>query len=172
MVATNGIGGVGVGLGHRPNPSAPDLMTGGTAALHFTSQDMGALMAVHGQFLSGLVADFPVDPAEQAAATVYTQSAVKNGWTRATFSNARIMSMQVVPGGAVEVTVQHSRASMSPPTQSKAALATRSSGGTGAPQPQEVASVANLSRKNVKNNETQPLMGSATPVRMGAAALR
>jgi hypothetical protein len=137
MGANNG---VGVGLGKKPNPSGgpgAGLIAGptgpGTATLHFTSQDMGALMAVHGQVLQSLVADFPVDPAEQAAATVYTQSAVKNGWTRATFSNARIMSMQVVPGGAVEVTLLHSGASQSP-------------------SPCFEAKVANISRSNVKNN--------------------
>ena len=93
-----------VGLGKKPDPGA-GLAAGGTVILHFPWQDAGALMAAHGQVLQQIVADFPLDPSEQAVTTVQNQAAVKNGWTRVSFANARIMSVQNIGGGAAEVTV-------------------------------------------------------------------
>ncbi len=151
----NGVGGVDVGLGKKPNPT---LMTAGgggtpttgpgTATLHFPSQDMGALMAVHGQFLESLIADYPIDPRQRAAATINNPLAVTKGWTRVSFNNARIMSVKLVGGGgagAVEVTLHHLGASKSPPVPCKAA--------------------ANTSKSNVLNAgvEVQPLVPSASP---------
>ena len=161
MGANNGVGDVGMGLGKRKDgtldftvgPGTAPTTGPGTATLHFPWQDMGALMAAHGQFLESLVAGYPVDPREQAAATVHNQSAVTKGWTRMTFSNARIMSLQLVPGGAVEVTLHHFGANQSPPAQSTL-------------DPDRNAPVRNnTSRSNVLNSsvEVQPLVPSATP---------
>jgi hypothetical protein len=94
---------------------------------------MGALMAAHGQYLVGLVADYPVDPAERATFTINNTQAVKKGWTRVSFSNASIRSLKLVNGGAVEVTLLHSGASTKP-------------------TPCFASHVANVSRSNVKNN--------------------
>ena len=120
MGANNGVGGVDVGLGKNKDRPKDVIAGPGTATLHFPARDMGALMAAHGQYLAGLVADYPVDPAERAAATVHNTQAVKKGWTRVTFSNPSIRSVKLVKGGAVEVTVLHSGASKGPATPSKA----------------------------------------------------
>ncbi len=121
MSANDGVGGVGVGLGK--NKDKPKCIAGpgttpttgpGTATLHFTSQDMGTLMAAHGQFLESLVADYPIDPRELAAAAINNPLPVTKGWTRVTFSNARIQSVKVAGGGAVEVGVHYLGASSSP----------------------------------------------------------
>jgi hypothetical protein len=113
MGATNGVGGVDVGLGKHPNPS-DGLAAGGTAILHFSWLDAGALMGAHGQVLQQIVADFPLDPSEQAATTVQNQAAVKNGFTRVSFTNARIMSVQNIGGGAAEVMVHYLNAHAGP----------------------------------------------------------
>lgn len=102
-----------VGLGKHPTPGA-GLAAGGTAILHFSSDDLGALMAAHGQVMQQIVADFPLDAGEQAATTVQNQAAVKNGWTRVSFTNARIMSVQNIGGGAAEVRVHYLNAKAGP----------------------------------------------------------
>ncbi|MFI5116835.1 MAG: hypothetical protein ACHP8B_09065 [Terriglobales bacterium] len=153
MGANNGVGDVSIGLGKKNNISSRYVISPtGTATLHFPWQDMGPLMAAHGQVLESLVADYPVDPRERAAATIYNQSAVTKGWTRMTFSNARIMSVQVVPGGAVEVTLHHFGASQSPPVQSTL-------------DPDRNGVRNNTSKSNVLNSSdvVQRLVPSATP---------
>lgn len=152
MGANNGVGDVSLPLGNNKDKPKDVIAGPGTATLHFPWQDMGALMAAHGQFLESLVAGYPVDPREQAAATVLNQSAVTKGWTRVTFSNARIMSLELVPGGAVEVTLHHFGTSQSPPVQSKL-------------DPDRNGVRNNTSKSNVLNSsvEVQPLVPSVTP---------
>jgi len=160
------IQGVGVGLGHKPNPGA-GLAAGGTAILHFSWQDAGALMAAQGQVIQQIVADFPLDPREQAVTTIQNQAAVKNGWTRVSFTNARIMSVQNIGGGAAEVLVHYLTANAGPLipgaafNTSKSGIKTRVSvtpdmafkagSSSGSSGPQATAGY-NTSKSNVRNS--------------------
>lgn len=158
-----------VGLGKHPTPGA-GLAAGGTAILHFSWQDAEGLMAAHGQVMQQIVADFPLDPREQAVTTVQNQAAVKNGFTRVSFTNARIMSVQNIGGGAAEVMVHYLNANAGPRipgaafTTSKSGIKTRVSttpdmafkaSSSGGP----MASAAfNTSKSGIK---TVPIVGEA-----------
>ena len=121
------IDGVGVGLGKKPAPGS--MAAPGTSVLHFPAHNLGALMQLHGQFLDTMVANFPADPREQASATIHTPYLVKRGWSQVTLRNVRILSLKLVPGGAVEATVRHSGSTASYPTPSCYAAYTSSKSG-------------------------------------------
>src|ERR1017187_5937752 len=104
MGANDGIGGVGVGLGHKPNPSALAFDgTGGTAVVYHDPSDYGSLLALRGQILPEWSAVYSPVPSEQVV--TYSPTKIKNcaGYTGVKFSRVQILDVTRVLG-AVEVT--------------------------------------------------------------------
>lgn len=107
MGANDPIGSVGVGLGHKPNPSALVFNgTGGKAVVYHDPSDYASLMVLCGHILSEWSVVYPPGAAERVL--TFGREKLKNcaGSTSVTFSGVQVLDVRHV-FGAVEVTLQY-----------------------------------------------------------------
>ena len=108
MAVGDPIKGVGIGLGHKPNPGASAFNgAGGTAVVLHSASEYGSLMALRGQTLAEWSVVYPPVPAAEGALT-FGREKLKNcaGSTSVTLSRIQVLDVRHV-FGAVEVTLQY-----------------------------------------------------------------
>jgi hypothetical protein len=108
MTVGEPIGGVGVGLGKPPSPSASAFNgTGGTAVVYHDASEYGSLMALRGQILAEWSVAYPPGPLCESTDKDHKDWIAKQaGSTSVKFLRAKIVRVSHV-GGAVEVTLNY-----------------------------------------------------------------
>src|ERR1035437_7896667 len=107
MGTNDPIGGVGTGLGHKPNPSALAFNgTGGTAVVYHDPSDYASLMVLRGHILPEWSVVYPPGAAERAL--TFGREKLKNcaGSISVTLSRIQVLHVRHV-FGAVEVALQY-----------------------------------------------------------------
>lgn len=95
------IGGVGVGLGKKPNPGQLAVQGGGgTATVHYDAQYARTLRAAHATIIQSLTVDYP-------SATPGPLFGGIPGVTRVIFSGVSITRISPPANGIVEVTLHY-----------------------------------------------------------------
>jgi hypothetical protein len=108
MAVGDPIKGVGIGLGHKPNPGAIAFNgTGGTAVVYHDVSDYGSLILLRGHTLAEWPVAYPPGPLCESTDDKHKDwIATQAGSTSVKFLRAQIVSVSHV-GGAVEVTLNY-----------------------------------------------------------------